>query len=254
MKTFTTLFFFCLIFSLFGQEQLKDIDTSFDYKERFYWKGKLMTTNTWRYVYLNGQPSIAVTNLPLNPGFDTTGMVREKDGLWVEYFDKKWNPVDSSNQYYRILAEYKVGYTQGKVYYFKKDEIIYTGLRYPKLNGTVFNGSRKIIYNKGKVEWVEYNLFREDSLRNKYYNSSCFFPNGELKCYSLSDDINYQYVTLKYNKSGICTYELRLNHNESCIIKRKRKGRKEIIDIKENGLFTKTVKVDGEVVRQRKHK
>nr|WP_294858401.1 hypothetical protein [uncultured Fluviicola sp.] len=254
MKTFITLIFSSLIFSIFGQQLLKDIDTSFDYKERFYRKGKLITTNIWRYVYPNGQPSIAATDLALNPGFDTSQMVLEQDGLWVEYFDKKWNKADSSDYYYSILAEYNCGLTEGKVYYFRKNEIIYTGFRFPKLNDSVFNGSRRVTYNKGKVEWVEYNLFREDSLRNKYYNSSWFFPNGELKSYSLADDINHQYVTLKYNKAGICTYELRLNHHESYTIKRKRKGRKEIMDVRENGMFTTTVKVDGKVVKQRKHK
>ncbi|WP_343631670.1 hypothetical protein [Fluviicola sp.] len=254
MKSITTFIFYLFIFWAFGQQQLKDIDTSFDYKERFYRKEKLITRNSWRYVRDNGQPSIGVNDLLLNPGFDTTGMVREKDGLWCEYFDKSWNPTDSSHQYYQILCEYNCGLTEGKVYYFRKNEIIYTGLRYPKLNDSIFNGSRRITYNNGKVEWIEYKLFREDSLRSKYYNTSSFFPNGELKHYTLSDDINFQYVGLKYNKFGICTYELKLNHNESYTIKRKRKGRKEIIDVRENGMFTKTVKVDGKVVRQRKHK
>ncbi len=252
MKIVTTLLFSTLVFLVLGQQQLKDLDTTLDYKERFYENGQLITTNLWRYVYPNGK-SIAAEDLYLNPHMDTSKMEREPDGLWVEYFDEKWNPVDSSNYYYHILCEYNLGYTKGKVYYFKKDEIMYTALRYPKLNDSIFNGFRKIVYNKGEILWVEYSLFSEDSLQKKYYNMAYYFPNGQLKSHNLSDDHHYQYESTMYNKAGLCTYELKLNRNESYIIKRKRKGRKEIIDVREKGVFTKTVKVNGKEVRKRTH-
>jgi hypothetical protein len=253
MKTLSTFIFFSLIFSGFGQQQLKDIDTSFDYQERFYENGQLIAENSWRLVYPDGTPSIPLKDLYLNPDMDTSEMSLEQDGLWVEYYDKKWNEVDSSRFYYKVLREYDCGYTQGKSYYFKKNELMYTGLRYPKLNDSVFNGSRKIIYDKGNISWVEYRLFMEDSLRNKYYHSACYFPDGQLMSYNLSDDINYQYVVIRYNKAGLCTYELKLNHQEAYRIKRKRKGRKEIMEVRENRIFTRTVKINGKEVRQRKH-
>ncbi|MNU50423.1 hypothetical protein D3C71_393860 [compost metagenome] len=255
MKIVTAFLFSSLVFFTFCQQQLKDLDTTLDYKERFYKNEKLITTNLWRYVYPNTNGlSIAAEDIYLNPHLDTSKMEREQDGLWVEYFDKKWNEVDSSNYYYRILCEYDCGYTVGKVYYFRKNEIMHTALRYPELNDSVFDGFRKIIYDKGRISWVEYSFFSGDSLKNQYYNMASYFPDGQLKDYSLSDDHNYQYKSTRYNKAGLCIYELKLNRNESYIIKRKRKGRKEIIDIRENGVFTRTVKVDGKEVRQRKHK
>ena len=251
MKIITTLLFSTLVFLVFCQQQLKDLDTTLDYKERFYKNGQLITTNLWRYISPNGL-SIAAEDISLNPQLDTSKMEREPHGLWVEYFDKKWNPVDSSNYYYRLLCQYNCGYTAGKVYYFQKDEIMYIGLRYPKLKDSVFNGFRKTTYHKAKILSVEYSLFSDDSLKNKYYNMAYYYPNGQLKSYNLSDDHNYQYESTKYNKAGICTYELKHNRNESYLIKRKRNGRKEIIEARKNGVLTKTVKVNGKEVRKSK--
>lgn len=253
MKIVTTLLFSTFIFLVLGQQQLKDLDTTLDYKERFYKNGQLITTNLWRYVDPNGR-AIAAEDILLNPQLDTSKMQREPHGLWVEYFDKKWNPIDSSNHYYRLLCQYNCGYTVGKVYYFKKDEIMYTALRYPKLKDSVFDGFRKIVYEKGKILWVEYSLFSDDSLKKKYYNMAYYYPTGQLKSHNLSDDHNYQYESTKYNRAGLCIYELKHNRKESYLIKRKRKGNKEIIDVRENGVLTKTVKVGGKEVRKRKLK
>lgn len=254
MKITTTVLFSTFIFLLFGQQQLKDVDTAFDYQERFYRNGELKTINLWGYFDQHGI-SIAEVDIPNNPHIDTSNMERVQIYLWIEYFDKKWIPCDSAEHSYYCLREYDdYGYIVGKSYYFRKNgEILYVMLRYPELNDSVFEGVRKIRYDKGKVTWVDYELFLEDSLRGYYYNSTWYYPNGQLKLYGLSDDSLKQYETKKYSKAGYCTYELKHYPNEghSYTIKRKRKGRKEVIDQKVNGVRTKTVKVNGKEVRQR---
>jgi hypothetical protein len=246
------IFLFSIPFCfLYGQEELKSIDTTFDFKERFYQNGKLTVTNT--ILYIDSVNTYTINQIQSNQKIDTTQLERVQHGLWIEYFNKKWNPSNSSNFYYYRLCEYQFGYTTGKIYYFnKKDDIIKTALRYPKMNDTIFEGVRKITYQKGKIIWIEYNRFIEDSLKGLYVNLTSYYQDGKIKSYSLLDDFNYDHHTLKYNKTGLCKYELKLNKKDSFLIKRKRKGKKEIIETKENGNLIKIIKLDGKEIRRKK--
>lgn len=248
MKPLITYMFSCSIFLLFGQQHLNEIDTSLDYQERFYQNGRLITTNT--ILYIDSVNTYTVHQIQSDPAIDTTVLHRVQDGLWIEYFDKKWNASDPPHHSYFRLGEYDLGYTTGKIYYFNKQcELIESALRYPIVNDTVFEGVRKITYSKGKITWIKYQRFLEDSLKEPYVNLSNYYPNGQLKSYNLSDDFNYKYHTQKYNKNGLCTHELKLNRHESYTIKRK--GRKEMCLIKENGVPIRLTKIDGVEVKRR---
>jgi hypothetical protein len=230
---------------------LKNIDTTFDFNERFYQNGKLTVTNT--ILYIDSVNIYSIDQIQSNQKIDTTQLERVQHRLWIEYYNKKWKPSDNSNYTYYRLGEYDYGFTVGKIYYFdKKGGVIKTALRYPYLNDTIFEGVRKISYLKGKVTWVEYQRFTEDSLKGMYVNLTSYYPNGKIKAYSLSDDFNHDHHSLKYNKSGLCKYELKLNNTDSYLIKRKRKGKKEIIETKENGNRIKIIKIDGKEFRRKK--
>lgn len=92
--------------SLFAQEELKDMDTILDYKERFYTTGKLNTDSQYSQL----------TNF--SQGDSLTKKV--KSGLWIEYFDRKFDEVSEAKYRYYRLVEYDAGEQVGKIYYFKK--------------------------------------------------------------------------------------------------------------------------------------
>lgn len=253
MKNLIAIAFSISLSFLFGQESLSVVDTTFDYQERFYLNNKLVVTNT--ILYIDSINTYTREQIQSNSKIDTNYLERVKNGLWIEYFDKKWNECDSSKYYYYRLGEYDFGYTTGKIYYFNKDrKIVKTALRYPKMKETIFEGVRKITYENGKISWIEYQRFTEDSIKGLYVNLYNYYPNGKIKGYAFIDDFNNNHCSLKYNMDGLCTYELQINQNESFLVKRKRKGKKEIIEIKENGISTKIVKIDGEEKKRKKRR
>jgi hypothetical protein len=225
MKNLIAIVFSISLSFLFGQESLSAVDTTFDYQERFYENNKLIVTNT--ILYIDSINTYTLEQIQSNSKIDTNHLERVKNGLWIEYFDKKWNECDSSKYYYYRLGEYDFGYTTGKIYYFNKDrEIVKTALRYPKMKDTIFEGVRKTTYDNGTITWIEYQRFTEDSLKGLYVNLCNYYPNGKIKTYALSDDFNNNHHSLKYNKQGLCTYELRLNRNESFRVKKEEKRQK----------------------------
>jgi len=232
---------------VWAQQPLSACDTTQDWNERFYKNGQLALNGY--YVYLDSSGYYDWTMFDFDPLIDSTKMERVQHRKWIEYFDKKWQPTDSSNQYYYCLCEFSGGYAKGKVYYFKKNgKLIQSALRYPNYSDEEFNGVRRIYYTKKDViESIYYNRFTEDSLKGFYYNSSFYYTNGQLASYSLNDEFNNRYESLKYNKKGLCTYELKLNNVDHYTIKRRKRGRK-VIEVREDkGIRTKT-KMDTDTI------
>lgn len=253
MKKLIAIAFFIPLSFLFGQESLSLIDTTFDYQERFYQNDQLIVTNTIVYIDFDYTNAYTVEQIQANK-IDTTHLKQIKHGLWIEFYDKKWRESDSSKYYYYRLKEYNLGYSTGKIYYFnKKKALVNVALAYPELGDSIFEGVRNITYKKGIITWIQYNRFTEDSLKGLYVNLWGYYPDGSLKYYTISDDYNYNFHSLKYDTDGLCTYELKLNRNESYMIKRKRNGRKEIIEKREDGKRIKIIKIDG-VEKKRKVK
>jgi hypothetical protein len=123
MKYITTILFSFFICLLFGQLDLKSIDTTFDFKERFYKNDRLAVKNG--ILYIDSSNAYSINEIQSNLKIDTTLFERVQHGLWIEYFDKKWKPSDSSSYTYYRLGEYEFGFTIGKIYYLnKKDEVI----------------------------------------------------------------------------------------------------------------------------------
>jgi hypothetical protein len=231
---FTILFTFSILF-LFGQENLKDIDTTLDYKKRFFNNDELIAPNN--YMYINSSSYYTINQITSDPTIDTTILEKVEHGLWIQYFDKKRNASDSSNYYYYRLGEYDFGSVTGKIYYFKKnDEIVRFALQYPKIKDSIYNGVVEVKFKKEKITWIEYQYFDEDkdSKKEPYLNLTKYYSNGEIKGYALTDNYNYKHEARKYNKKGLCFYELIIDKKGSYKIKRKQKGRKEIIEIHEN--------------------
>ena len=86
------IFSFCV---LYGQEDLKNIDTTFDFNERFYQNGKLTITNT--KLYTDSINIYSIDQLQINQKMDTTQLECIKHVLWIAYYNKKWKPSDNSN-------------------------------------------------------------------------------------------------------------------------------------------------------------
>ncbi|HTO36981.1 MAG TPA: hypothetical protein VL021_01045 [Brumimicrobium sp.] len=253
MKKLIHIAFFIPLSFLFGQENLSLNDTTFDYQERFFQNGELKVSNT--IVYVDSKYTYAYTLEQVqSQNIDTTNLIRFKHGLWREFYDKKWRERDSSKYYYYSLTEYNFGYPTGNMYRFnKKKEIVNVALRYPELGDSIFEGIRHITYHNGTISWIQYFRFSDDTLKGLYINLWGYYPDGSLKYYTISDDSNNNFYSVSYDAKGLCTYESKLNKNEAYIIKRKRNGRKEIIDKREDGIRIKTIKIDG-VERRRKIK
>lgn len=240
MKLF--VFFISMSVSTFvwSQQSISEIDTIQDWQERFYKNGQLALNGY--YVYLDSSGYYDWTEYDYDASIDSTKMVRVKHGKWIEYYNKKKQPTDSSNQYYYRLDEFRGGATIGKLYCFKKNgKLAYSSLIYPKYEDSIFDGYRTIHYTQnGTIEFIKYSRFDRDSLRGFYYNSYFYYANGQLETHSLNDDFNNRYESLKYNKKGFCTYELKLNNLDHYTIKRRKRGRRVIEVREDHGVKTKT--------------
>jgi hypothetical protein len=224
---------------LFSQGELKYIDTTLDYKERFYKDGKLNTN----YDY--GTATNYEQAEPVSK--------KVKVGLCVEYFDRKMYEADETKYTYYRLVEYVFGETEGKIYYFKKnDKLAHVVTLYPKIKDSIYEGYRIIYYKKDRIELLDYRRFDDVNLKGIYVYSTSFYPDGQVKSHVLSDDDNYQYQSWQFNKAGFCTNELKLNNEEAYRIKRK--GRKEIVEIRENEKHFKILKIDGVEIKRKKFK
>ena len=223
-----------------SQQPLSEIDTIQDWQERFYKNGQLALNGY--YVYRDSSGYYDWTIYDFDASIDSTKMERIQHGKWILYYDKKWQPTDSSNQYYYRLAEFRGGAKEGKVYYFKKNgKLIYNRSMSPNYDDTLFYGYRTINYTKnGTIESIYYNRYSEDSTKGFYYNRSFYYANGQLESYALIDDYNNRTEYLKYNKKGFCTSELKLNDIDHYTIKRRKRGRKVIEVRDDHGVRTKT--------------
>lgn len=192
-KYIVTILTVTSFFLLFGQEELKDIDTILDYRERFYPNGQLEVENS--LLNINSNESSASN--------DSSQLQYVKHGLWIEYFDKKWNECDSSEHHYFRLGEYDSGYFTGKTYDFTKNkEIVRTYLRYPKIKDTIFEGVREIKYEDGKIAKIEYHLFNQDQSQLFFWHYSYYNKNGVLTSYSYTNEAQNLTRFITYSKDG----------------------------------------------------
>jgi hypothetical protein len=135
------LIFLCFLTSsqIFAQ-----FDTILDYKERFFINDSLITKNKL---------------------IDTL-----KDGLWVEYFDKKWNSTSkSSHKYYRLI-EYENGLPLGKVYDFYKSGQLQMMGEYLSLNPETRIGTFVWYDRRGRKESLKY--YSDEDQYEMFFNKN----------------------------------------------------------------------------------
>jgi len=254
MKNILTFIYAIVLLPLYSQHKLSEIDTALNFKSLYYFEGKLTTTNS--LVYCNPESGGFYTKeffASINQsGLDTSKMDLVKHGNWIEYFDKEEQMVTDENYKSYCLSTYNKGYQQGKTYYFQKGgRIIKTIENYPIYKDTVFEGFREIGYKRNKINYVTYERFDEDSSKGSYINISTYFSNGNLKEYVLNDDFNHKYEVMIFNPRGICTKELIVDHLYVLDVKRKRNGRKEIIETVENDKLYEIIKIDGIEIKRK---
>lgn len=203
MKLLYVISFFLFTPIVYSQADLTSIDTTIDYSARFYQNGKLITPNSLIELDSNNRKSYRAES-------DTLLAEMVKSGRWIEYFDRKKEPSNEKHYKYYRLCEYYYGVLIGKSYYFKKDgTLIQTIQAYPKLNDTIFNGTVTITYDKGKIAWVEYKLFRETASNLIYLNITSFYPNGNKKYFSFLDEYHSKTYWSHYSKNGLSKLEIR---------------------------------------------
>ena len=201
MKYTVTILLTISFFSLFGQEELNDIDTVLDYRERFYNSGQLDVQNSM--LDLNSNNIVPANQKKSSTNNDSSQLEYQKHGLWIEYFDKKWNECDSSEHYYFRLGEYDSGYYTGKTYDFnKKKELVRTYLRYPKMKDSIFEGVREIKYEDGNITKVEYHLFNQDRSPLFFWHTSYYNKDGILTSYSFTNEAQNRTRFISYSKDG----------------------------------------------------
>jgi hypothetical protein len=123
---------------------------------------------------------------------------------------------------------------------------------YPMLDEDEFQGYLIVKYSKSLlINSVEYKRFSDDTLAGMYINIAIYARNGQLRGYSLSDDENYRYHSIKMSKKGDCKYELVLTDTESFIRKRRRNGRVEIFETKIDGIRLRNKFRNGELVNSK---
>jgi hypothetical protein len=190
-----------------GQIPYTKLDSQLDFRERFYEKGELTTTNS--FLYLDSNIVYRLEDLE-ELGIDPFRLERVKHGKWITYYDKNWRETDQRKFDFYSLEEFEFGIIRGKAYYFSKDDKLHhVTQRYPSYFDSTFNGYRIIWYdNKERIKSVQYELFKSPDSPG-YYNYTVYFPDGTIKSFSLADDRTASYHVVEYNKRGKILYELR---------------------------------------------
>lgn len=238
----------------FAQTQLSEINTTLDYKSRFFRNDTLITTNS--IIYWD---SLGMSYILDIPDYNSRQRYRPsnsvKQGLWVYYWDKKWRECDKSNAEFYQLFEYNYDTFVRKSYTFNRmNELLHSVEPYPIYEGEKFDGYLKIKYEKGTINSAEYRLWDSDSLWYKYTNRTTYYANGNVRSYTLNDDINKRYHSMSFEEDGFCRGELKLDDLDWFNIQRKRtkKGIKEIHFLKDQkGNKIETYSKDGVEIKRR---
>lgn|GEM_PF-4800382 len=245
-KLLSILLVFTFILRCWGQVPLSEIDININFQERFYEKEILLTKNS--FVYTDSIYVYSEENL-LELGKSPNDFEKRKHGKWIEFFDKNWQHLESSNDYsYYSLTEYEVGITSGNSFFFDKNgKLHHMTMRYPPYKDEVFHGFRIIWFNpKEKVKSIQYERFTS-AIDTEYLNRTTYFANGKIETYTLRDAENSNYHIIEYNKKGKITYELVANNEEQYKSKRKCFGRVEMRESREQGISYKSKLVKGEL-------
>ncbi len=254
MKLVCSIFLVMVVLSGNSQPQLSEIDTVLDYKSRFFRNDTLLAAN--EYVFWDSTFGWFSTHRP-NQIKRLDVSKPHLNGLWIHYYDKKWNDSDSNNFAFYELTQYSFGRWIKKSFTFnKKHELLFSEEPYPIFENEVFNGYLKLSYQNGAVCSAEYKQWEEDIFKNFHFNFTQFYNDGSIRSFSFLDDANYRYRSIINDKSGFCTYDLKLDKDESYRIERKKNGTriKEIVHIKEDGQGVVIFKKNDEVVRKKQAK
>lgn len=180
-----------------------------------------------------------------------------KNGLWVIYYDKDYKECQKLKHVYKRIVLLKNGYSTHLQYLINdKNQLISVTENYPEIQSdSIFNGYKLINYsNKRKVTTVSFHKFINDSVYKKgtYSNYNNYFSNGQLKSYSLKDDITKTYETQEYDRNGFNTYTLKLNANESLKVQRKKRGQLILMEQKIAGAYYRIKIVNGKEIYRKK--
>lgn len=183
--------------------------------------------------------------------------VSMKNGLWVIYYDKYYKECPKSNHIYKRIVILKNGYSTHLQYVLNKtNHLVSSTENYPEIElDSVFNGYKLINYSKrGKITTVSFHKFMNDSVYKKqvYSNFNNYYTNGQLKSYSLRDDVTKSYETQEYDRNGFNTYSLKLDDKESLKIQRRKRGQLILIEQKIGGAYYKIKLIKGKEVYRKK--
>lgn len=181
----------------------------------------------------------------------------KKNGLWVIYYDKNYKECPKTKHLYKRIVLLKNGYSTHLQYLTtNKNQLISIIENYPEIYpDSVFNGYKLINYsNKRKVTTVSFHKFIDDSLYKKgsYFNFNRYYGNGQLKRYSLRDDITKTYETQEYDRNGFNVRTLKLDNKESLKVKRKKRGQIILMEQKIAGAYYRIKIVNGKEVYRKK--
>ncbi|MFT5600038.1 MAG: hypothetical protein ACI9N1_000270 [Flavobacteriales bacterium] len=138
---------FTLLVCFLSHTYFAQIDSTTDYKDRFYANDTLLTKNE------------TIEN--------------KKDGYWIEYFDKKWvESTKKKSKYYRLI-EYKNGLPVGKVYDFYRSGKLQMLGEFKSLEPNLRIGTTIWYTKSGKRTRLEFQ--NEDT----FYESE-YYANGKL--------------------------------------------------------------------------
>lgn len=180
-----------------------------------------------------------------------------KNGLWVIYYDKDYKECQKSKHVYKRVVILKNGYSTHLQYLINnKNQLISVTENYPEIQpDSIFNGYKLMNYShKRKVTTVSFYKFINNSVYKKgsYSNFNTYYSNGQLKSYSLQDDITKTYETQEYDRNGFNTYTLKLNANESLKVQRKKRGQLILMEQKIAGAYYRIKIVNGKEVSRKK--
>ena len=240
-----------VVLSVNSQPQLSEIDTVLDYKSRFFRNDTLLAAN--EYVFWDSTFGWFSTHRP-NQIKRLDVSKPHLNGLWIHYYDKKWNDSDSNNFAYYELTQYSFGRWIKKSFTFnKKHELLFSVEPYPIFEKEVFNGYLKLSYQNGVVYSAEYRRWDSDSLRFQFLNETYYYPNGTIKSHTLNDDINKRYRMISFDDDGFCRVDIKHDETDLYHIQRKRtkKHLKQIELIKnENGEKIEIYSKDGVEIKR----
>jgi hypothetical protein len=242
----------------FAQQQIEELGETLVYKTRFYGSNTEVLLNTQLCytdsIVVDGKRvpqtfRFFVQNLDSSVQIDVDNCV--KDGLWKEYFNRKWEPTDSSKYKYFTLKEYGCGVVYNRTYSFtKKGQLLSSFLAYPVLNGEEYDGIQRIdYYPNEKIKSVDYTTFSDDTTTTFYMNTTYYHENGTIRTYYIDDELNNFYESGTITEKGYCIEEH--FRNGKIGFTRKEKRNKEIITQTEDGHLYKIIKKNGIEIKRK---